>query len=109
MLAVQLNEDAARAADLACFHVAQAYVFERTDRTAKSHHGVQTIFLWLTKDDRRADPALRRFLSQSYDVKSVADYGVGPDAVTTAREAANAVATAARFVTHVGGIIGETD
>ena len=33
MLSVGLNEDAARAAYLACFHVAQAYIFERTGRT----------------------------------------------------------------------------
>ncbi len=33
MLSVGLNEDAARAAYLACFHVAQAYSFERTGKT----------------------------------------------------------------------------
>jgi uncharacterized protein (UPF0332 family) len=33
MLNVGLNEDAAREAYLASFHVAQAYIFERTDKT----------------------------------------------------------------------------
>ena len=42
MLTVSLHEDAARASYLACFHAAQAYIFERTEKTAKSHHGVQT-------------------------------------------------------------------
>jgi hypothetical protein len=36
MLSVGLNEDAARAAHLACFRVAQAYIFERTGRTSKT-------------------------------------------------------------------------
>ena len=100
MLSVGLNEDAARETYLACFHVAQAYIFERTGKVAKSHHGVQTEFFRLTKDDPRTDTELRRFLSQSYEFKSVADYGVGPEAVTSAQEASDAVATARLFVAH---------
>jgi uncharacterized protein (UPF0332 family) len=56
MLKAGLSEDAARAAYLASFHVAQDYIFERTDKTSKTHHGVQREFLRLTKDDRRTDP-----------------------------------------------------
>jgi uncharacterized protein (UPF0332 family) len=100
MLTVSLNEDAARAAYLASFHVAQAYIFERTGKTSKSHRGVQTEFFRLTKDDARVDPVLRRFLSQSYEFKSVADYLTGDEAVTSAAEAAEAVATSKRFVAH---------
>ena len=44
MLDVGLNEDAARAAYLASFHVAQGYIFERSDRISKTHHGVQREF-----------------------------------------------------------------
>jgi uncharacterized protein (UPF0332 family) len=78
MLLAGLNEDAARAAYLACFHLAKAYIFfERTGRASKTHHGVQAQFFRLTRDDTRADHELRRFLSQSYEFKSVADYGVG--------------------------------
>ena len=69
MLNVGLNEDAARAAYLASFHAAQAYNFERTDKVATSHHGVQTEFLRLTRDNPRADHRLRRFLTKSYDFK----------------------------------------
>ena len=89
MLSVGLNEDAAREAYLACFHVAQAYIFERTAKASKSHHGVQTEFFRLSKDDPRTNTGLRRFLSQSYEFKSVADYGTGPDAVTSAEEASS--------------------
>jgi uncharacterized protein (UPF0332 family) len=58
MLKAGLNEDAARAAYLACFHVAQAYIFERTERTLKTHHGVQREFYRLTKEDVRTDQEL---------------------------------------------------
>ena len=105
MLRAGLNEDAARAAYMASFHVAQAYIFERTNKTSKSHKGVQIEFLRLTKDDALIDPALRKFLSQSYDYKSVADYFTGPDASTSAEEATNALATAKRFVAHLTGLV----
>ncbi|HVC62258.1 MAG TPA: HEPN domain-containing protein [Acetobacteraceae bacterium] len=105
MLSVSLNEDAARVAYLAGFHMAQAYSFERTWETSKSYHGVQTEFLRLSKDDASVDHQLRRFLSQSYEFKSVADYGTGPEAATSAAEAADAVATARRFVSHFRELI----
>jgi uncharacterized protein (UPF0332 family) len=105
MLTANLNEDAARAAYLASFHVAQAYIFERTGKTSKSHHSVQTEFFRPTKDDSRVDHDLRRFLSQSYDFKSVADYSTGPDAVTSARDACEAVTTAKRFVAHFTNLV----
>ena len=105
MLTVKLHEDAARASYLACFHAAQAYIFERTDRTAKSHHGVQSEFFRLTKEDERVDPTLRRFLSQSYEFKSVADTSVGPHAVISQAESATAIATAKRFVDHLISIV----
>ena len=105
MLAVGLNEDAARTAYLACFHVAQAYIFERTDKTSKSHHGVQTEFFRLTREDDRADAGLRRFLSKAYEIKSVADYFTGEQAVTSVEDAAAAVATAENFMSHFGAII----
>jgi uncharacterized protein (UPF0332 family) len=103
MLSAGLNEDAARAAYLACFHLAQAYIFERTGRASKTHHGVQTEFFRLSRDDERADHVLRRFLSEAYEFKSVADYGVGPDAVISAQEAASAITTAKQFVDHFRG------
>lgn len=105
MLTVNLNEDAARAAYLASFHVAQAYIFERTGKTSKSHRGVQTEFFRLTKDDARVDPVLRRFLSQAFEFKSVADYLTGDEAVTSAVEAVKAVATSKRFVAHFAVLV----
>ncbi len=98
MLDVGLAEDAGRAAYMACFHAAQAYIFERRGRAVKTHHGVQNTFFLLTVHDPRVDPVLRNFLSRSYDLKGVADYDPDPIATTTAEEAAAAMDTAARFV-----------
>jgi uncharacterized protein (UPF0332 family) len=105
MLAAQLHEDAARAAYLACYHVAQALIFEHTGRALKSHNGVQSEFNRLLKGQSGVDDALRRFLSQSYEFKSVADYGTGPDAVVSASAAEAAVATGKCFVAHFADII----
>lgn len=105
MLRAGLNEDAARAAYMSGFHIAPAYIFERTEQTSKSHKGVQTEFFRLTKDNPRVDHELRRFLSQSYDYKSIADYFTGPEASISAEEASNAVATAKRFVAHFADLI----
>ena len=104
-----LNEDAARTAYLACFHVAQAFIYERTEKTAKTHHGVQTEFFRLSRGNKRADPELRRFLSEAYEFKSVADYGTGPGAVTSATDADQAVTTAKRFVDAFGALVSDAD
>ncbi len=52
MLNVSLNDDAGRAAYLAAFHAAQAVIFERTGKVVKTHRGVQSEFLRLTKEIR---------------------------------------------------------
>lgn len=62
MLGVQLNDDTVRAAYLAAFHAAQAVIFEGTGKVAKTHRGVQSKFLRLTKDDPRFTPDQRIFL-----------------------------------------------
>lgn len=105
MLSSGLNEDAARGAYLACFHVAQAYIFERTDKTSKTHSGVQTEFFRLSKDDLRVDTELRKFLSLAYEFKSGADYFTGEYMVISAHEAAEAVITAKRFVAHFSDLV----
>jgi uncharacterized protein (UPF0332 family) len=73
MLDVGLNDDAGRAAYLAAFHAAQAVVFERTGKATKSHRGVQSEFLRLTKDDPCFTAHQRIFRSQAYTFKAVAD------------------------------------
>ncbi|MGH8547138.1 MAG: HEPN domain-containing protein [Methylococcales bacterium] len=106
MLGVHLNEDAGRAAYLALFHAAQAFIFESVGKMFKSHKGVQTEFLRLTKNDPRFKPELRIFLSQAYNLKAIADYEEGPGSEVSAERAA-AVESAGRFVDCVAELIGE--
>jgi uncharacterized protein (UPF0332 family) len=100
-----LNEDGGRAAYLASFHAAPAYIFEREGRAAKSHRGVQNSFYRLTMDQPTFDAELRAFLARSYDLKTIADYESDPNSTTSASEARDAIETAARFVNQVEKLI----
>jgi uncharacterized protein (UPF0332 family) len=51
ILAIELGEDAASAAYLGAVHAAQALIFGRTNRAAKTHRGVHGQFLRLVADE----------------------------------------------------------
>src|SRR5438552_7095681 len=102
MLAVQLPEDAGRAAYLAGFHAAQALIFERTGGVTKTHKGAHAEFARLTRNEPRIDSGLRRFLPQAYDLKALCDYELGPDAEVPHDKAADAIDSAARFIETIG-------
>jgi len=101
MLDAGLPEDAARTSYLANFHMAQAWIYETTDRVLKTHRGVQTEFARLTRDNPEIDRDLRAILSQSYDFKAFADYFSGPVVSISPEQAAEAVAAARRFLAHI--------
>ena len=105
MLGVGLNEDAGRAAYFAGLHAAQAFIFESAARVYKSHNGVQTEFLRLTTDDPRFNSDQRVFLSQTYNLKAVADYetGLGPE--VSAERAARAPEAGNHFVSHIAELL----
>jgi uncharacterized protein (UPF0332 family) len=98
MLAMKYYDAAGRAAYLAGFHAARAFIFEHNGRASKTHNGVHTEFQRLTKDDRNLDPELRVLLSQTYNLKSIADYETGPGSAVSPEKAAGAIETAKRFV-----------
>jgi len=100
-------DDAGRAAYPATFHAAQALISERTHRISKTHAGVHSQFNLLTKGDSRVGTELRRFLSDAFDLKTVADYEVGPEAQVSLDEAQAAIATATRFVDRIAEILAE--
>jgi uncharacterized protein (UPF0332 family) len=108
MLDVGLNDAAGRTAYLAGFHAAQAFIFERDGKVFKTHHGVQTEFLRLTKDDPRVDGEMRLFLSRTYNLKAIADYETGPGSDVSAERAAAAVEDGKRFVTHFAALVTES-
>jgi uncharacterized protein (UPF0332 family) len=86
---------------------ARAFTFERTGRTPKTHHGVRARFGALARHEARIDITLRRFLTDGYDLKTVADYEVGPAAVVSTDDANEAIETARRFVECAHGLLSE--
>ena len=85
---------------LTAFHGAQALIFMRTGKVAKTHRGVHGQFAKLAATDLQLG-GLHRFLSHAYNLKAVADYAVGPDADVPLAEAAEALETAAQFVDRI--------
>jgi uncharacterized protein (UPF0332 family) len=102
---MRYNDEACRAAYLASFHAAQAFISERTGKIAKTHEGVNSQFNRLTKGDSRVDTELRRFLSQAYNLKAVADYETGPGSIVPLERVEAAIVTATRFVDCVTALL----
>jgi uncharacterized protein (UPF0332 family) len=98
-------DEVGRAAYLAGFHAAQAFLFETTGKIFKSHKGVQSEFSRLTKDDRRFTPDQRVFLPQTYNLKAIADYETGPGSEVTPERAASALEAGKKFVAHVAALL----
>jgi uncharacterized protein (UPF0332 family) len=60
MLTVNLTEDAGRAAYLAGYQAAEAFIFERSGRATKTHKGAHSEFARLAVNEPRIDLELRR-------------------------------------------------
>ncbi len=106
---LRLSDAAGRAAYLAGFHTAQAFLSEKTGRIAKTHRGVQTEFLRLTRDDANLPPDLRAFLSHAYQLNAIADYETGEDSRVSAEQAAKAIGEAKRFLAYFELALAGTD
>jgi uncharacterized protein (UPF0332 family) len=66
---------------------------------ATTHRGVRSEFARLARREPRIDRELTRFLGTAYQLKSTADYGIGPSAAPiSADQAAAVIATAAGFI-----------
>jgi uncharacterized protein (UPF0332 family) len=94
-----------REAYLAAYHAAEALLHDRTGKIAKTHRGVRSEFARLTRGDGRVDRSLSEFLAQAYELKSIADYGTGDEAIISAETAAAAIATAERFIDCITRLI----
>jgi uncharacterized protein (UPF0332 family) len=100
--ATSLHHIVAREAYLAAFHAVEAYLFERTGKPAKTHRGLRSEFSRLARIDRE----FLIFLTEAYEYKSIADYGVGPISHSiTAEGARSAIDTAARLIDCIGTIL----
>ena len=105
-LNIGLSNDAGRNAYLAAFHAAQAFIFVRTGKVAKTHSGVRSEFSRLAKDEPRIDKSFSGFLAQAYTLKEVADYELGPDSDIPPERSAAAIQSAARFIDCMTELLG---
>lgn len=97
---------AGREAYLAAFHAAEALLYERTGKIAKTHRGLRAQFARIARDEPRIDQPLSEFLGRAYELKSLADYGTGAEANISLATAEAAVETATRFVECIADLIG---
>jgi uncharacterized protein (UPF0332 family) len=95
---IGLAKAAARSAYYTAFHAAEAFIFEKTGRVAKTHRGVRSEFARLAKDDGRIGRAMATFLTQAYEYKEISDYVVDPKAAVTMENAESAISRATDFV-----------
>jgi uncharacterized protein (UPF0332 family) len=101
ILEIDIPRQAARLAYYAQFHAAQAFIFEGTGTTSKTHKGVDKQFHKLTKFDQRLPSGLARDLSSAYRFKEVADYDVAGAAKITRRDAEAVIVVAQAFVVAI--------
>jgi uncharacterized protein (UPF0332 family) len=73
-------------------------IAERTGKDAKTHKGVRAQFARLTRNYPRLGLERRQFLAQAYDIKSIADYGLGPIPTCRSTAPAAAIDAAEQFV-----------
>lgn len=105
ILNIDLAEVAGRTAYLAGYNAAQAFLFEHHSKVFKTHSGVRGEFGRLAKDDDRFDAELRTFLGHAYQLKSIADYGTGPDATVSRTQAVEAIGVARRLVDTIARVL----
>src|SRR5271157_4082876 len=96
---------AGREAYLAAFHAAEALLYERTGRIARTHRGLRAQFARIARDEPHIDQSVSEFLGRAYELKSLADYGTGAEAVISVATATAAVETATRFVVCISDLI----
>jgi uncharacterized protein (UPF0332 family) len=108
MMSMHYHEAAGRTAYLAGFHAAQALIFEKTGRTARTHKGVNVALHRLTKDDPRLSVDMRAFLGRTYLLKAIADYETGPGSEVSLEMAQTAVTDGAMFIALMIELIGES-
>jgi uncharacterized protein (UPF0332 family) len=72
----------------------------------KTHNGVRVELHRLTKGDAAFTPDLRVFLAENYNLKTIADYEIGPGAEISPERARAALEQAKRFVAYFEAVLG---
>jgi uncharacterized protein (UPF0332 family) len=101
--ATPLHHIVAREAYLAAYHAAEAYLFERTGKAAKTHRGLRE-FGRLARGDPRIGREFLTFLAEAYEYKSIADYGIGSPSITS-EDARPAIDTAGRLIDCIAALL----
>jgi uncharacterized protein (UPF0332 family) len=101
ILAIDIPRQAARLAYSAQFHAAQAIIFERTGKVAKTHKGVSAKFSQIAAAEFPRGSGLPASLSAAYHFKEVADYEIGSITTVTPSDARKARDSAICFVNLV--------
>lgn len=91
---------------LAAFQAAPALIFERHERVARTHRGVQSLFGALTAAEPVFNSALRSFLSRSCGLKTAADDETRPSVEATSALAEAAIEEARRLVAALQAALG---
>ena len=105
VLAINYPDQAARLAYYVQFHAAQALIFERTDKVAKTHKGVRRLFHQLSRAEAGIDPRLAGKLTDAYKFKQFADYETGTAAIASPQDAADTIAAAEHFIAVVRAVL----
>lgn len=102
---VHEGDEAARVAYLAGFHAAQAFIFERAGKIAKTHRGVRSEFTRLAVQEPRLDGSFTQFLGRGYQRKEAVDYDTSSDEIVTEAEAREMIEAATAFVDQIAAIL----
>ncbi len=105
IVGIGLADDAGRNAYYGCFHAAQALIFARTGKIAKTHHGVHSQFFLLAGKEPAIAPELAAVMSRNYDLKAISDYEVDPGLVVSLPRAEAAIDDAQRLLDCIAGLI----
>lgn len=105
LTALSFSEAAGRAAYIAAFQAAQAFIFDRTGRVAKTHRGVRSEFARLAKDEPRVAPSFPTFLAKAYVLKEQADYGLDLALSVTAEDLVEAIREAEVLVLSIASLL----
>jgi len=103
--AIGLTRIATRSCYFAAFHAAEAYIFERSGRSVKTHSGLRAEFARLVKDLPGGEKALTAFLARAYKYKEISDYGIGAEVPPADAETRELIEIAARFVGRIAALL----
>lgn len=98
--------EAGRAAYLAAFNAAQAYIYDHTGKAAKTHAGVRSQFAQLGTLEPSIGAEMTTFLSDAFNMKKIADYELGPDSLLPMDRVVAAITKATAFVDRLSELLG---